>query len=446
MALFSGLNTKAGLFLHKDAIAKGWIEEPKSVATFVVTAPWMRYQCDIVQGKAKKPDPTLALKINAELEAFYATDRYRKAKKHADRAFELTRYAMALGHISDLVDPRTSPQQVRIWALSYVIGFAVAKQMPGLDLELSDLPNLSAVYRAPGLEVPVRGFKDSENIITAIWGCQVLISEYPGLPEAVWIRPVAVAEQHVDQAALAELAQMPALEGISIGTSLMTRGKEIAWRYDEDEDVWHLLIIGQTRCRKSTLAKNICFQALRSKEHVSDIIWLDGDMGAPGMRKLTDLGVTLANTPEAFAAQLHRITEIQEERNAIMQANDWDKWEGPRVIIVLDEVQKSFARGDVDKKAIALLPTTVAKYGMWIVAISPKTTDKEGPAVFWGAFQWRIMMKMDEERPAGDVFHRDKASFDFHPVNMKPGQFVMRRPGASDLEYGTIHKPMIKTS
>lgn len=438
MVLLPRLSTKAALFLHRDLAAAGWLEERKPFASFVVTAPWMRYECDIVQGKSKKPDPDLAHQIDAELQAFYATNVEKKAKKHADKAFELTRYAMSLGHISDLTDPNTSTQWVRIWTLSFKIGLAVGKKMPGLDLELSDLPNLSAVYHAPGFELPVRGYKDSEALISSIWRGPVMISACPELPHAVWIRPVATAPEGV--IALDQLST----DRVSLGTSLKNKEREIGFKFDDFDDIYHMVIVGQPGSGKTVLTQNMCLQFLRMREHVEHVSYIDIGGGA-GMRDLAEFeGFTLANNIEKIKAEMARLEQVYAQRSQEMIDKNWPKWQGPIWVVVLDETPRLLKHPDINGKRIQLWPLDFRKYGMWIICITQDATEKTAPTSFWGAFEWKVMLHVDQMMAPSGLFKRDKAQFEVHPFDMTRGQFVMKRPGVMEMEYGLGHAPMIQ--
>jgi hypothetical protein len=437
MPLIHNLGTKLQLRFHKDAADKGWVTERKVQATFVVTAPWMRYQCDVVEGKSKKPDGRLASQLDYHLRAFAKYDWKPKAKWHADKAFSITERAMLLGHVRDLTDPRTSTPWVRRWVLPYTIGFAVGKTFPGPDLELSRFEDDSWVYHDPGIELNIKGFQDSYGLICDLWGGPVMITTFPGIPQAAWIRPVAAAPEGA--IALEQLST----DRVSLGTSLKNKNHEIGFKFDEFDDVYHMVMVGQPGSGKTVLTQNMCLQFLRMRQHVEHVSYIDPG-GAAGMRKLAEFeGFTLANDIEKINAEMARLEKVYAQRSQEMVEKDWPKWKGPIWVVVLDETPRLLKHPDINGKHIQLWPLDFRKYGMWIICITQDATEKTAPTSFWGAFEWKVMLHVDQMMAPSGLFKRDKDQFDTHPFNMTRGQFVMKRPGMMEMEYGLGHAPMI---
>jgi hypothetical protein len=429
--------TNLQLRFHKDAAKKGWVTERKVQAQFVVSSPWMRYQCDIVEGKSKKPDRRLADQLDRELHAFARTNWRRKAKRHANKAFAITTRALALGHIQDLTDPQTSTQWVRIWILAYTIGYAAGKIMMGPDLELSNFDELSIVYYAPGYELDIKGFQNSYGLLCDLWGGPVMITTYPGLPQAVWIRPVATAPE--GEVALEQLST----DRVSLGTSLKNKDHEIGFAFDEFDDVYHMVIVGQPGSGKTVLTQNMCLQFLRMRQHVEHISYIDPGGGA-GMRKMAEFeGFTLANSIEKINAEMARLEQVYAQRSEELIEKDWAKWKGPLWVVILDETPRLLKHRDINGKRIELWPLDFRKYGMWIICITQDATEKTATTAFWGAFNWKIMFHVDQMMAPSGLFKRDKGQFDTHPFYMTQGQFVMNRPNAMTMEYGLGHAPMI---
>jgi hypothetical protein len=437
MPLIHSAVTKLQLRLHKDAAERGWVTERKVQATFVTNSLNFRYQCDVVEGKAKTPSPKLANQLDRELQALHKTNLWFAARRHAKKINAITQRALPLGHVQDLTDPDTSTQWVRIYVLAYTIGFAAGKVMPGLDLTRSDLTQLSAVYYAPGYELNIKGFQDSYALICDLWGGPVMITAFPGLPQAIWIRPVATAPEGA--IALEQLST----DRVSLGTSLKNKDREIDFAFDDFDDVYHMVIVGQPGSGKTVLTQNMCLQFLRMRQHVEHVSYIDPG-GAAGMKKLAEYeGFTLANDIEKINAEMARLEQVYARRSQEMIEKDWAKWEGPIWVVVLDETPRLLKHPDINGKRIQLWPLDFRKYGMWIICITQDATEKTAPTSFWGAFEWKLMLHVDQMMAPSGLFKRDKDQFDTHPFHMTRGQFVMKRPAKMEMEYGLGHKPMI---
>jgi hypothetical protein len=433
--------TNLQLRLHKDAAAKGWVSERAVQAKFVTNSLNFRYHCDIAEGKAKTPSPKLARKLDYQLRALHATGWWYAARWRAKKIDAITRRALSLGHVQDLTDPETSTQWVRIYVLAYTIGFAVGKVMPGLDLTRSDLTQLSAVYYAPGYELNVRGFQDSYALICDLWGGPVIIETYPGLPQAVWIRPVEVVSQHLELG-----GDLPALDEISFGHSLLNKNKQITFTFKGKTVLENMLVVGMTRSGKSAFTQNTCMQLTRMKDQVEGISYIDGAF-SPGMGALRDLGIRLADTADLVKSEIHYVQALSDERDRIMRENDWPVWRGKVYVVVVDENHKFFghfpAKGSVEGSIVANWPTVLLKRGIMMISITPNFTEKEGPVIYWGAFEFKVMFHVEEAVTVQRMFHKDKASFKFHPLEMERGQCVMKRPGEMGLDYVMCHPPMV---
>jgi hypothetical protein len=458
--------TNLQLLFHKDAAKKGWVTERKVQAQFVVSSPWMRYQCDIVEGKSKKPDRRLADQIDRELRALAGTNWKWSARRHANKAFAITTRALALGHVQDLTDPETSTQWVRIWILAYTIGYAAGKIMMGPDLVLSNFPELDIVYYAPGYELDIKGFQNSYALICDLWDSPVIIEPYPGLPQAVRIRPLQVSQVESEEIS-ANFAEMPTLDEVSFGTSLLNAKQHITFSFAGKENIENMLVVGMTRSGKSTWVQNALISFMRMREQVQGMSYLDGSY-SPGVSILREIGIRVASSKETVQSEIHALQEMAVDRDVLMDRKGWIKWPvgalldapedadyvakyGDRTgvyIIVIDETHKFFTKfphnSSIEGGIVKNWPTDLLKRGIMIISLTPNFTEKEGPTLFWQAFEWNVMFHIKEAVAVQRMFHRDKgAPFKFDPLHIARGQFVMQLPGAMDLVYGMGHPPMI---
>jgi hypothetical protein len=99
------LGTRLRLYLHMQLAVSGWVEERKPQAKLVTNGPGVRYQRDVVEGKAKRKSKKLAQKIDKALHDFYADNWIVTDRGHAHLIDAYVWRAAALGHIEDLTDP-----------------------------------------------------------------------------------------------------------------------------------------------------------------------------------------------------------------------------------------------------------------------------------------------------------------------------------------------------
>lgn len=453
MPLIHGTTTKFKRYIDDQLVESGWRTARKEQARFVVCSPWMRYECPIFEGKSKRPDDRYAQQIDRELRKFAEASWRFSAKRCADKAFSITERAMAQGHIADLTDPKTSTQWVRIYVLAYTIGYAAGKIMPGPDLELSDFTKLSIVYYAPGYELNIKGFQDSLGLIVDLWGCPVLIEPYPGLPQAIWIRPVQV--EQVDTEFSEDFAAMPTIDEISFGTSLLNSKQHITFSFKDKDNIENMLVVGMTRSGKSTWVQNAMIGFMQMRNQVEGMSYIDGSY-SPGLSILRSIGVRVADDKETVQSEIHFVQDLAERRDALMKEKGWIKWPVGHVlnngtttgiwVVVMDETHKFFAKfppNSTEGGIVRNWPTDLLKRGIMIVSITPNFTEKEGPGVYWGAHEWKVMFHVEEAVTIQRMFHKDRGTFTFYPTDLGKGQYCMKLPGAMNLVYGMGHPPMI---